>query len=124
MLVADTYNHKIKGVNTKENILSSWCGSGERKLADGAGSKASFNEPTGIAYSVSDEPGEKKLRVYVADCNNSCVRLIDYNTGEVTTPELKDVPPIVKGGEDLECGGDVCVFVPGGKKGAEEEKKE
>jgi hypothetical protein len=49
VLVADTYNHKIKVIDPFTNEVFSWLGKGEGDFEDGPTSEAMFNEPSGIS---------------------------------------------------------------------------
>jgi DNA-binding beta-propeller fold protein YncE len=79
LLLADSYNHRIKLVDprTRETIRLS--GSGETGLADGSAGQASSWEPGGVTVSPSGR------RVFVADTNNHRIRAIDLASGAVTT---------------------------------------
>jgi sugar lactone lactonase YvrE len=66
--VADAFNHKIRKV-TPAGVVSTLAGSGAAGSADGSGTAASFNEPSGIAV---DGGGN----LYVADANNNKIRKI------------------------------------------------
>jgi DNA-binding beta-propeller fold protein YncE len=80
LYVADTYNSKIKRVDTTTNSIASWLGE-ESGWEDG--NRPSFNEPGGIAIDGDI--------LYVADTNNHAIRRIDTNTGETATLILKGI---------------------------------
>jgi sugar lactone lactonase YvrE len=84
LFVADTYNDRIR-VITRDGIVSTLAG-GERGLADGAGTDARFDTPSGIAVAPDGT-------VLVADTGNGLIRLIDA-TGGVTTPA--GLPPLAR----------------------------
>lgn len=86
VLVADTYNHRIKLLDTWTNTISAWAGSGIRGYRDGAAMDARFNEPSGFALS----PDQRTL--FVADTNNHKIRTIDLHTRGVSTLNLSSVP--------------------------------
>jgi len=65
--VADTGNHRIRLI-TPEKVVSTLAGS-EQGNADGDGTSARFDNPTGVAV---DSAG----KVYVADFNNNRIRQI------------------------------------------------
>ena len=65
-------------------------GNGKAALKDDNTFNASFNEPSGFG-SLVDEVS-KDIKVYVADCNNHCIRQIMYDSGDARTIELKGVP--------------------------------
>ena len=89
VLVADTYNHKIKVIDPFTNEIFSWLGSGEGGFSDDSTNNALFAEPSGIASLVTDT----NVTVYIADCNNHCIRRSDYDEGVVETMEFTHVPP-------------------------------
>ncbi|WP_184338484.1 NHL domain-containing protein, partial [Prosthecobacter vanneervenii] len=77
MYVADTFNHTIRKV-TSAGVVSTLAGSaGESGSADGTGSVARFNNPTGVAV---DSAGN----VYVADKYNHTIRKVT-SAGVVST---------------------------------------
>ena len=80
LYVADTYNSKIKRVDTTQNSITSWLGT-TAGWADGPAPL--FNEPGGLSID-----GDV---LYVADTNNHAIRQINVNTSEVTTIVLKGV---------------------------------
>jgi hypothetical protein len=90
--VTDTYNHKIKVIDPFNNEIFSWLGNGQAQLKDEQTFDASLNEPSGIA-SIYD-PKEKDIQVFIADCNNHCIRYVHYDQGNLTTPAFKDVPKV------------------------------
>ena len=89
VLVADTYNHKIKVVDPFTNEVFSWLGGGPGDFTDGLTEQSNFNEPTGLASLYEGD----QVKIFIADCNNHCIRYCDYDDGEVHTIELIGVPP-------------------------------
>ncbi|HYF50819.1 MAG TPA: thioredoxin-like domain-containing protein [Planctomycetota bacterium] len=81
LLVADTYNHKIKEIDPVAKTAKSLIGAGHSGNVDGKGPAAKFNEPSGLALL-----GET---LFVADTNNHAIRMIDLKTLEVKTLEIK-----------------------------------
>ena len=79
--VTDTYNNKIKVVNSQTRSSATLLGTGEAGLRDGPGSQAIFHEPGGLAIAGG--------KLYIADTNNHAVRVADLSTREVTTLELQ-----------------------------------
>ena len=77
VLVADTYNHKIKMLDPASGRVTTIAGTGQPGHADGAASRARFYEPGGI--SVAGQV------VYVADTNNHAIRTIDLQSSTVST---------------------------------------
>lgn len=80
VLVADTYNHRIKILDPKTNRIERFVGSGEPGDRDGQGLDASFYEPSGFALDGNT--------VYIADTNNHKIRILDLETLRVTTLEI------------------------------------
>ncbi|MDQ2807567.1 MAG: alkyl hydroperoxide reductase [Chloroflexota bacterium] len=83
LLVADTYNSKIKWLDPATRAVTTWLGGSPRALTDGPAATARFNEPEGV--SVAGE------RLYIADTNNHAIRVVDLTdpAGTVTTLELR-----------------------------------
>ena len=75
--VTDTYNHKIKVIDPFNNEIFSWLGDGRAMLKDNQTFDASLNEPSGIC-SIYDNK-EKDIKVFIADCNNHCIRYVHYD---------------------------------------------
>src|SRR5882762_5887129 len=83
LLIADTYNHKIKLLDPAARSVKSFAGAGKPGQVDGA--KASFYEPGGLAVA-----GDK---LYVADTNNHAIRVVDLKTKETKTLPIKGLQP-------------------------------
>jgi DNA-binding beta-propeller fold protein YncE len=79
LLIADTYNHKIKVVDPKTKTSTTLFGDGKPGKEDGK--NARFNEPGGLAVL-----GDK---LYIADSNNHLIRAADLKTKEVKTLQIK-----------------------------------
>ena len=88
--VTDTYNHKIKVIDPFNNEIFSWLGNGKSTLVDAQTFDASLNEPSGIS-SIFDHK-ENDIKVFIADCNNHCIRYVHYDTGIMHTPEMVGIP--------------------------------
>ncbi len=74
--VADTGNHAIRRIS-RTGAVTTFAGSGSAGFANGNGSSASFNAPTGVALDGSGN-------LYVADSNNNVIRKIT-RAGSVST---------------------------------------
>lgn len=79
--IADSYNNKIKSIAIGSQQVKTVAGSGTQGSADGTVDEAEFNEPAGLAIVGN--------RIFVADTNNHLIRVINTNSGEVSTLELK-----------------------------------
>jgi len=98
LYVADTYNSKIKVLDPESKEITSLFGlGGLGGFRDGGADMAEFDEPGGLDYADG--------KLYVADTNNHAVRVIDIESGEVSTvvfpnPEalqIEDQPTVVAG---------------------------
>ncbi|HEY3250989.1 MAG TPA: thioredoxin-like domain-containing protein [Ignavibacteria bacterium] len=76
LYVADTYNNKIKTVNTGTREAKTYSGTGFAGNRDG-GEEAQFNEPSGLTILNG--------KIYVTDTNNHLLRVIDMATKQVKT---------------------------------------
>ena len=74
VVIADTYNHRIKLLDPATGRVWTLAGTGRPGLRDGTGRKAQFYEPGGV--SVSGDT------IFVADTNNHVIRTVDARTGE------------------------------------------
>ena len=83
LLIADTYNHKIKLLDPAARTVTSFAGTGKPGQTDGA--MASFYEPGGLTLA-----GDK---LYVADTNNHAIRVLDLKTKETKTLTIKGLQP-------------------------------
>lgn len=77
VLIADTYNHRIKRLDPATGVVRRFVGSGRPGHADGAADATMFYEPGGLSATGT--------HVYVADTNNHAVRVVTLATGEVDT---------------------------------------
>src|SRR6266850_4624142 len=83
LLIADTYNHKIKVLDPSSRSVKTFAGLGKPGQADGP--KPSFYEPGGLA--VANE------KLYVADTNNHAIRVVDLKTKETKTLPIRGLQP-------------------------------
>jgi thiol-disulfide isomerase/thioredoxin len=77
VVIADTYNHKIKLLDPSTGNVRTLAGTGAPGHVDGKARKARFYEPGGI--SVAGDI------IFVADTNNHAIRRVDARTGETRT---------------------------------------
>jgi len=84
LLVADTYNHKVKTLDVEKREVKTFVGTGKEGQNDGA--KPSFYEPGGI--SVAGD------RLFIADTNNHAVRIVNLLTKETSTLRIDGLKPL------------------------------
>ena len=92
LLIADTYNHKIKELDPKQGKVTSLFGTGKPGQSDGA--SPSFYEPAGLALANGN--------LYVADTNNHAIRVIDLKTKRTTTLRINGLTPPAQNVQALE----------------------
>jgi hypothetical protein len=83
LLVADTYNHRIKELDPKKREVKTLFGTGKPGQADGK--SPSFYEPAGLSVANG--------KLYIADANNHAIRVIDLKTKEASTLHIKGLEP-------------------------------
>jgi YVTN family beta-propeller protein len=83
ILIADTYNHKIKQLDPDERTVKTFVGQGKPGQVDGP--SPTFYEPGGL--SVAND------KLYVADTNNHAVRVVDLKTKTTSTLNIKGLEP-------------------------------
>ena len=92
VLIADTYNHKVKELDPKREKVISLFGTGKPGQADG--SSASFYEPGGLALAND--------KLYIADTNNHAIRVVDLKTKQTNTLRITGLTPPAKNLQALE----------------------
>ena len=92
LLIADTYNHKIKQLDPKKGTVTTLFGTGKPGQQDGT--SASFYEPGGLALAND--------KLYVADTNNHAIRVVDLKTKRVSTLRLNGLTPPAQNMQALE----------------------
>lgn len=83
ILIADTYNHKLKELDPKTRTVKTFLGKGKPGQSDSDGS--SFYEPGGLSIAGG--------KLYVADTNNHAVRLVDLKTKQTSTLNIRGLQP-------------------------------
>jgi sugar lactone lactonase YvrE len=83
LLVADTYNHKIRTLDPRTGEVRTLAGNGRPGQRDGSG--ATFYEPGGISIAAGT--------LYVADTNNHAVRAVDLRTKRARTLAIRGLAP-------------------------------
>ncbi|HEX5873602.1 MAG TPA: thioredoxin-like domain-containing protein [Pyrinomonadaceae bacterium] len=92
ILIADTYNHKIKQLDPQKETVTTLFGTGKPGQKDGR--SASFYEPGGLALANN--------KLYVADTNNHAIRVIDLKTKAATTLRISGLTPPARNMQALE----------------------
>jgi DNA-binding beta-propeller fold protein YncE len=92
VLIADTYNHKIKELDPKADKVTTLLGTGKPGQADG--SAPSFYEPAGLTLADGN--------LYVADTDNHAIRVIDLKTKRASTLRINGLTPPSKNMQALE----------------------
>ena len=83
LLIADTYNHKIKQLDPKRETVITLFGTGKPGQQDGA--TTSFYEPGGLALAND--------KLYIADTNNHAIRVVDLKTKRASTLRISGLTP-------------------------------
>ncbi|HKY27470.1 MAG TPA: thioredoxin-like domain-containing protein, partial [Pyrinomonadaceae bacterium] len=83
VLIADTYNHKIKQLDPQSKSVETFLGTGKPGQADGI--SPSFYEPGGLTIANN--------KLYVADTNNHAIRVIDLKTKTASTLKITGLEP-------------------------------
>ena len=83
LLIADTYNHKIKELDPKRGRVTTLAGTGKPGQSDGA--TPSFYEPAGLTLAND--------KLYIADTNNHAIRVVDLKTKQASTLLINGLTP-------------------------------
>jgi len=83
ILIADTYNHKIKELDPRKRTVRTFLGNGKPGQKDG--SSSSFFEPAGLSIANG--------KLYIADANNHAIRVVDLSTKETSTLRIEGLQP-------------------------------
>jgi thiol-disulfide isomerase/thioredoxin len=83
VLIADTYNHKLRELDPRARSVKTFLGTGKPGQSDGA--VPTFYEPGGL--SIADG------KLFIADTNNQAVRVVDLKTKHTSTLKLKGLEP-------------------------------
>ena len=75
ILIADTYNHRIKELDPRKRTVKTFLGNGKSGQQDGDSS--SFFEPAGLSIAGG--------HLFIADTNNHAIRVVDLSTRQTTT---------------------------------------
>jgi DNA-binding beta-propeller fold protein YncE len=79
LFIADTWNHRIRRVDSKTGVIQTVAGTGQSKWTGdcGPGVSASLNEPVALVLDGT--------RLYIADQSNNRIRILDLDSGVITT---------------------------------------
>jgi sugar lactone lactonase YvrE len=79
--LADTWNNRVRKIDAKTGVISTFAGTGQKGFAGDGGpaAKAQF----GGIYCVARDP--KGERLYLADLDNRRIRAVDLRSGTVNT---------------------------------------
>src|SRR4030095_7547052 len=83
VLIADTYNHKIKELDPQHQQVKTLFGTGKPGQVDGP--SPSFYEPGGLSVANG--------KLYVADTNNHAIRVVDLKARETKTLRINGLVP-------------------------------
>jgi DNA-binding beta-propeller fold protein YncE len=83
LLIADTYNHKIKELDPVKRSVKTFAGGGKPGQSDLA--STSFYEPGGLSVANG--------KLYIADTNNHAIRVVDLKTKATSTLRIKGLEP-------------------------------
>jgi DNA-binding beta-propeller fold protein YncE len=79
LFVADGHQHRVRKVTVADGVVTTFAGSDSTVFADGVGTAAGFDHPSGLAISPDD------TLLFVSDSSHHRVRQIVIATGVVTT---------------------------------------
>ena len=83
ILIADTYNHKIKELDPRKRTVKTILGNGKPGEKDGG--SPSFSEPGGLSVANG--------QLFVADTNNHAIRVVDLSTRQTSTLRIDGLKP-------------------------------
>ena len=83
ILIADTYNHKIKELDPRKRTVKTFLGTGKAGQKDG--DSPSFLEPAGLSIANG--------KLYIADANNHAIRVVNLTTKETSTLRIEGLQP-------------------------------
>ena len=81
LFIADTYNNKIKMLDLQSGLIRTLAGAPQPGNTD---NPPRFDEPAGISYAAG--------KLFVADTNNHSIRVVNLNSGKVSTLVIDGLP--------------------------------
>ena len=91
ILIADTYNHKIKELDPQARTVKTFLGAGKPGQVDGV--SARFYEPGGLSIANG--------KLFIADTNNHAVRVVDLKSKQTSTLNIRGLqPPAARASDD------------------------
>jgi thiol-disulfide isomerase/thioredoxin len=108
IFIADTYNHKLKTLDPASGDARTFIGTGRAGQQDtivsngnqsvAQNTNASFYEPAGLSAAAG--------KIYVADTNNNAVRVVDLQTKQTRTLQIKGLTAPVAARMEESAGND------------------
>ena len=88
LFIADRYNHRVRRVDARTNIITTVAGNGRAGFSGDGGqaTSASLNEPFGVVVDKA------RQILYIADRENHRVRKLDLNTNRIETAAGGGIP--------------------------------
>lgn len=77
--MTDNQNDRVRRIATSSGDVTTVAGSGSQAFADGVGTNAAFNRPSGIVMTSDDS------LLFIADFSNHRIRQIDVSSGVVSS---------------------------------------
>lgn len=80
LYIADTMNHRVRRVDATTGVITTLAGTGHARFSGDGGpaDQAALNEPAALAL-------DGHQRLFIADQTNNRVRVVDLNTGLIST---------------------------------------
>ena len=105
LFISDTNHHRIVQTDLNGRVEAVY-GAGEEGFVDGGPGEATFRDPQGTALSADGR------LLYVADTNNHSVRVIDLDSGEVSTLVPSGIEAFIPGPDSELYAGTVVERAP------------
>ena len=105
VFVADSFNHRIRVISADGATVSTYAGDGVEGFADGSTTTAQFDNPTDVVV-ASDG------RLFVADINNSRIRVISADGASVSTYAGSGANAQINASQELQAAVDIDLSAP------------